>query len=48
MNIWGKGGFAPRERSDHIEWPLQEYTINIFIKCSPNNENNSVKRKRKR
>ena len=47
MNIWVRGA-SPRERSDHVEWPLQEYTTNIFIQCSPNNENNSVKRKGKR
>ena len=36
-------GASPRERSDHIEWPLQI----VLFQCSPNNENNSVKRKGK-
>ena len=46
MNVWVRG-LRPQERSDRVEWSFQEYIINNLIQCSPNNQNNSVKRKGK-
>ena len=47
MVVW-VGGLRPRERSDHVEWSFQEYTINILIQCSPKQQNKFYKKKKKK